>query len=407
MAWLPLANVLHHKLRSILASLGIGIGVCMLITLTGLARGSLFEIADRWESVNADLIVMAPGWGKQVTTSMGSGLPDRYAELLAETFPDVIESVVPVFVWRVEMGGQSHNIAGVDPDDWAKLTGMDDLVAGEIYDRHGRGTAWLERTLLDRPDDEYELLELTPDDLGHPDHNCLELIVDERLARAGGYSVGQVVRMANHDWTITGIAPDGVVNRIFIPRRTAQFLFGTGDITRSTSMFVKLRPEAVESTGPIVQRIENELKVDVVSLAEQRQALMENFDVMFLYVNTVNIVALIIAFFFIAIILYTMVLQRTRDIAILKANGASNGYLVRQVMAESLLLTAAGVVVGIALSFVAQWAIESAKPFLTVTIERQWVLTAVGMAFVGAIVSSLYPAWRATRVDMVAALSLE
>ena len=36
MAFRPLANVLHHKLRSVLSSLGIGIGICMLITLAGL-----------------------------------------------------------------------------------------------------------------------------------------------------------------------------------------------------------------------------------------------------------------------------------------------------------------------------------------------------------------------------------
>ena len=36
---LPLANILHHKLRSALSMLGIGIGVCMLIALSGLARG--------------------------------------------------------------------------------------------------------------------------------------------------------------------------------------------------------------------------------------------------------------------------------------------------------------------------------------------------------------------------------
>jgi len=53
---LPLANILHHTLRSTLSALGIGIGICMLVTLSGLARGTLYEVADRWEQVRADLI---------------------------------------------------------------------------------------------------------------------------------------------------------------------------------------------------------------------------------------------------------------------------------------------------------------------------------------------------------------
>lgn len=63
MAWLPLANILHHKLRSVLSALGIGIGICMLVTLSGLSRGTLSEVADRWDAVDAQLIVYPLGWG--------------------------------------------------------------------------------------------------------------------------------------------------------------------------------------------------------------------------------------------------------------------------------------------------------------------------------------------------------
>ena len=68
------------------------------------------------------------------------------------------------------------------------------------------------------------------------------------------------------------------------------------------------------------------------------------------------------AIVFIMVTLYTMVLQRTRDIAILKANGASNAFLVRQVLAESMLLTFAGAAVGIALSFVATTSLVLGSP---------------------------------------------
>ena len=80
MSYLPLANILHHKLRSVLSALGIGVGICMLITLSGLARGSLSEIADRWEAVNADLIAYPKNWGNNIANLVGAAvLADKIA----------------------------------------------------------------------------------------------------------------------------------------------------------------------------------------------------------------------------------------------------------------------------------------------------------------------------------------
>jgi len=196
-----------------------------------------------------------------------------------------------------------------------------------------------------------------------------------------------------------------VMTRVFMPRRTAQFLFGSGDITKSTLMFVKLKGGV--DVGPASRAIAATVRQDVVPLDRYRGMLNEKFGIMFIYVDAVNLVALIIAFLFIMITLYTMVLQRTRDIAILKANGASDAFLVRQVLAESMLLTGAGTGIGIALSFLTRWAIETAKPLLTVTITWQWIGVAASAAVLGATLSGLYPAWQATRVDMVEALTLE
>ena len=84
------------------------------------------------------------------------------------------------------------------------------------------------------------------------------------------------------------------------------------------------------------------------------------------------------------ITLYTMVLQRTRDIAILRSSGASRAFLIRQVLAESMLLTGAGTLFGVLLSLVAGWGIETHWPLLTVTITWKWVLIAIGAGAVGA-----------------------
>jgi len=406
MAYLPLANLMHHKLRSAMSAVGIGIGICMLITLSGLARGSLFEIAERAEAVDADLIVLPRGWGDNAADKSGSALPDKLAPLLRDRHGDLVARAVPVFVWPMKLAGQDHRAAGVDAADWPLLTGHRALAEGRMYDPNGRFARWLEELLLAPADpNEDELLDLPADQLAHPDHNGLELVIDSRLAEAGRFRVGQAVHSSGHDWRIVGIVPAGALTRIFLPRRTAQFLFGCGDITKSTMIFVKLR--AGVDIGPAVRTLRATARHDVIPLTRYRGMLVEKFGILFTYVDMVNGIALVIAFLFIMVTLYTMVLQRTREIAILKSCGAGVGFILRQVLAESLLLTGAGTAVGIALSFVAAAAIEAYRPLLTVTITWQWIALAIVAAAFGAVVSGLYPAWRAVRVDVVEALTLE
>jgi len=405
MAYLPLANILHYKLRSALSALGIGIGICMLITLSGLARGSLDEIADRWEAVDADLIAYPDVWGENLATISGVGLPDGIGRKILADHGDLIRRVVPVFLWPVKLAGQDQTAVGVDPGQFHTLVGERKIAAGRCFDPGEKFSAWLEEELLapaadgdDRP------VEITAADLGAGEHNGLELVIDTRLARAGDFKLNDIVEVANHPFRIVGIIPAGGMARVFMPRRTAQFLFNCGDITKSTLFFIKLQPGA--ETTSAARKIRT-LGVEVIQPDRYRDMLQRKFGIMFVYVDAVNAVALIIAFLFIMITLYTMVLQRTRDVAILKSSGASNAFILRQVLGESVLLTGAGALAGIALSFPAAWAIEKVQPLLTVTISWRWIAVGVVAAAVGALLSALYPAWRATRVDVLEALRLE
>ena len=226
-----------------------------------------------------------------------------------------------------------------------------------------------------------------------------------RPAGAGGYTLNQKVQVANHTWTIVGIVPAGAMTRVFIPRRTAQYLFGDANLHSNTLMFIKLT-DGVDP-AEMAEKLKASTGQTVVPLEAQRKMLVEKFGRLFVYVDMANGIALTMVFLFVMTTLYTMVLQQTREIAILKANGAGNGFVIRQVLGESLLLTVAGAGVGIALSLPAAWLIEKFQPLLTVTITWQWIVIAIGAAILGATISAIYPAWRATRVDIVTALTLE
>jgi putative ABC transport system permease protein len=395
MACLPLANILHHKLRSILSALGIGIGICMLITLSGLARGSLREIADRWEAVDADLIVFPEKWKKDIAMIRGAGIPDGYARVLGERFAGRVRRAVPAFLWPMEVAGQDHLVAGVAPEDFPILSGGR-RIDGHIF--RPRITWEKLKSLLTEAKGERAEKDLLAET------GWLEIVIDSRLAEAGGLRPGDTVFAADHNWTVVGVVPAGGMSRVYMHRRTAQLLFGSG--ARSTVMFVKLADGV--APGPVAGAIRETLdKQDAVPLAAYRDMLEARFGIMFVYVDAVNLIALVIAFLFIMVTLYTIVLQRTRDIAILKSSGASRGFLLRQVLAESMILTAAGAGAGIAMSFLARWLIRAVMPLLTVAITGEWIAVALAAAVIGALLSGLYPAWRATRVDMLEALTLE
>ena len=399
MAYLPLANILHYKLRSVLSALGIGI--CMLVTLSGLARGTLNEIGDRWEAVDADLIVFPREAKDSVVMLNGIGLPDQYLPKIAAQCPEYVQRIVPVFLARVEMGGQGQTAVGVDSDQWQYLTGGRTLQEGRLFDPQGDFAKWIEERLSQADIDPRR-------DLGP--HGALEIVIDSRLAAKGErgrpYTVGQTVQFASYDWKIVGIVPAGAMARVTMPRKTAQYLFGLGEINKSTMFFVKLKPGAdIDKAAAAIRKVGYSL--DVVPLRQYRTMLQAQWGVMLRYIDAVNALAMVIAFLFIMVTLYMMVLQRTREIAILKSFGASNTFILRQVLDEGLILTCSGAAGGIALSYLAAWAVSKFAPLYTVTITWPWLTIAAGIAIAGAVISSLYPAWRASRVDMVEALTLE
>jgi len=406
MAHLPMANLTYHKLRSVLSAIGIGIAVCMLITLSGLARGTLHEVADRWEAVDAELIIFPPGLGAHVTTLTGIGVHDRVAQKLQQDNAGLVERVVPVFLYTMRLGGQDNMTAGVDADHWPTLSGKHNIAQGRLFEPKETWEQFLthvaaKQSPVSEEGDE-PLLDPTPEDLYT--HGWTELVIDSRLAAAGGYEVGQTITAYEHRWKIVGIVPAGGMARIYMPRRTAQFLFGSAATNMSTLMFVKLRSGADAESA---RRQLRSARYEIMPLKQYRILLEQKFGVMFRYIDAVNIIALVIAFLFIMITLYTMVLQRTREIAILRSCGASNAFILRQVLWESLILTFVGAAVGIVMSLAAAWLIETTWPLYTVTITWQWIGIAILAAVAGAVCSAVYPAWQAARVDVVAALTLE
>jgi len=119
-------------------------------------------------------------------------------------------------------------------------------------------------------------------------------------------------------------------------------------------------------------------------------------------------IASIVGFIVVFMAMYTAVLERTREIGILKAVGAGPGYILRILFRETIVLAIIGTIIGIGMTYGTQWMMAHAVPATLVqeTVYKWWLIAAA-IAIVGAVIGTIVPAVRAVRQDATEALSYE
>jgi putative ABC transport system permease protein len=123
--------------------------------------------------------------------------------------------------------------------------------------------------------------------------------------------------------------------------------------------------------------------------------------------DVVITIAVIVGFLVIFQSMYTAVMERTREIGILKSMGASKLTIVSVVLRECGVLAVAGVLVGIAATFCVRALLAVRFPGFAFELTGAWIVNGAMIAFAGALCGALYPAWMAARKDPIDALAYE
>ena len=118
-------------------------------------------------------------------------------------------------------------------------------------------------------------------------------------------------------------------------------------------------------------------------------------------------IAVVIGFLVIFQSMYTAVMERTREIGVLKSLGASRSYIVSVVLRETGVLASVGIAVGVGFTYLLRLILRIRLPRQDFDLTPQWVARAVVIALAGALLGAVYPALKAARKDPIDALSYE
>jgi putative ABC transport system permease protein len=206
----------------------------------------------------------------------------------------------------------------------------------------------------------------------------------------------------------TGTQDDGT---IFVPLRTLQGIFEKE--SEITTIGIKVRKEA--DPGRLEDKLYELPDVQVVSLAQVKQTIMSLVSTARVLVLSIAIIAIIIAMVGVVNTILMSVHERFQEIGILKTIGAMPGDIFQLIWMETLLLCAAGGVLGVALSLVlsrvTEWVIRGVLPYAPrgglVLIDMNLILFTLGAISAIGLLSGLYPAWKAGRIRPLQAIRSE
>jgi putative ABC transport system permease protein len=360
------ANLVHRPTRSFIAMSAIALEVTMILLVVALFYGLLNGSKESQLGVGADLMVMPPGASSLIGMS-GAPISIKVGEVLGRT-PHVV-SAVPVIWWFTQK--PLEIIYGID------LASYDTLPPKFRYLSGG------------------------------PFQGRYDVIVDDFFAGMYHKKVGDTTKILDHDFRICGIVPHGKGCRKCLPLATMQDLVSAEG--HASVFYLKVDdPANLEQTAKAIQEIPGMEKYSVRSMQEYLSTMTpDNLPGFDLAIKIVISVAVVVGFLVIFQSMYTAVMERTREIGILKSLGASKWYIVNVILRETVLLAVVGIVAGIVISMVTRRIIMFERPVLRLFWSNEWVLRATLIAIAGALAGALYPAFKAAQRDPIDALAYE
>jgi ABC-type antimicrobial peptide transport system permease subunit len=367
-AWagVTVRNLLRRRTRTLLTSLAIGVGIAAIVALGGIAQGFMSTFTEMVVGSQADLMALEAD-----ASDMGYSTIDERVGARLAALPDV-EAVTGVgFAFATTEETPIFFMMGYNPREFGI--------------QH------------------FKIVE------GRPLSTNRQMLIGRQVAEAMGLEVGDTFRVLDSNFRIVGIYETGQAfeeSGSVVTLRDAQRLAGRPH--QVTMYGIRVRdPDRAEEVRDYLNAHFPEIEVSLSSEFAESIPDMERMGMM------TGQIAFMAVFLGAVGMLNTMlmsVLERTREIGVLRALGWRRRQVVGMILKESLVLGLVGGVCGILLGMGLVWALQWI-PFVGGMLEPDYgvalLVRALIIALVAGTIGGLYPAWRATRMRPVEALQYE
>jgi len=382
-----------HGLRSGLSLLGVAIGVASVIVLTSLGEGARLYLTDQFASLGTNLIIVMPG--KTETTGMApiaGGVPRDLtlddAEALVREVSEA-RTVAPLALGEapVRYGQRQRDITVVGTtSDLPRIRRLEMRLGRYLPEGKAQQAA---RVCVMGPDIQRELFQGS-----NPLGEFLKL----------GDARFRVIGVMGPRGTTLGMDMDEVVH---IPVRSSMKLFNRSGLSH---MYVEVNtPEQIDAAETEVRRVIRERHggEDDITLLTQK-AMLSSFARILLALTTaiggIAAISLSVAGIGIMNVMLVSVSERTAEIGLLKALGASRAQILSAFLVEAAILSCSGGVAGLAVGFALDRAFVAVYPAFPVQPPAWAVYGAMLLSVLVGVVFGMLPARRAARMDPVASL---
>ncbi|ERH09832.1 MAG: ABC-type antimicrobial peptide transport system, permease component [halophilic archaeon J07HX64] len=416
---IALRSLTGHRLRSALTIVGIVIGIGTVIIFASFGTSVQTDVVGEFEDTAASEILVVTGDVGLDPNDDSFGPPPEPGNLDSFALPGVtthdleqlrdidgVQSVIPRAeldtATTLEYDGQRQpqTVIATSPSAFTE----DNIVSGRSFEQGESGVMVITERAAAAFEGNLSVGETVTIEPGD-EPETLEIVGIVTQARGGLNLVGGLNNEAYvpsdpyyQEYGETVRSPSQGVDQAAYRQAT---LVAEPDQVTDTSSAVETYFEQESDAGQVIEG-----GVTVQSAAEIVDGIEEVLGDIIRLVSGIGLLALLVGAFGIANIMLVSVTERTKEIGIMKANGARNRAVMGLFLSEAVMLGLAGAMVGIPAGLAVGYG-ASAYAEVGFTVPYGWILVATLMGIATGVVSGLYPAWRAARVDPIDALRYE
>lgn len=381
--------------RTLLLVLAMSIGVASVVVLTALGDGARRYVVDEFSSIGTNLVVVLPGRSEtrgfnpaNLVTSTPRDLTVRDAEALLRL--SGVRRVSPLVVATTEVkaaGKLRESILIGTNADYVQLRNLK-LSLGRFLSNTEHG--------------------------GSSPEVVLGAVVRTELFGAEN-PIGKSVRIGDRKYRVVGVLAEGgrgmgITSNdvVIVPIASAQAMLNTNTLFRilvEAHSREQINPVKARVLKAIIARHEGEEDITVIA----QDAVLQTFDkilnVLTLGIAGIAAISLAVAGILVMNVMLVSVTQRTAEIGLLKALGATTAAVQQLFLFEALLLSVAGAVVGLGLGYLGAAFLRYLYPTFPAYPPLWAVLAGLAIALFAGLIFGVMPARRAARLDAIQALS--